>query len=151
MGIFRRKVPSHYIPIHPDNITKKDWVILLEVGTIVGAPTEKIRVAVATLDKKIVKKYNILLRKEHYLVLEGYDLRIHALYFCPQLYKYNSDKQLVALEGEEIGNLLAQSVKDGVIERLPWYEPSNTLSPEPRISPTAKADFDTMIVGDPSA
>jgi hypothetical protein len=151
MGIFRRKVPSHYIPIHPDNITKKDWVILLEVGTIVGAPTEKIRVAVATLDKKIVKKYNILLRKEHYLVLEGYDPRIHALYFCPQLYKYNSDKQLVALEGEEIGNLLAQSVKDGVIERLPWYEPSNTLSPEPRISPTAKADFDTMIVGDPSA
>ena len=103
------------------------------------------------MDKKIVKKYNILLRKEHYLVLEGYDPRIHALYCFPQLYKYNSDKQLVALEGEEIGNLLAQSVKDEVIERLPWYEPSNTLSPEPRISPTAKADFDTMIVGEPSA
>jgi hypothetical protein len=68
------------------------------------------------LDKTIVKKYNILLRKKHYLVLEGYDPRIHALYFCPQLYKYNSDKQLVALEGEEIGKLLAQSVKDGVIE-----------------------------------
>jgi hypothetical protein len=62
MGIFRRKVPSHYIPIHPENITKKDWVILLvllEVGTIVGSPAETIRVAVATLDKKIVTKYNI--------------------------------------------------------------------------------------------
>ena len=100
MGIFRRKVPSHYIPIHPENITKKDWVILLEVGTIVGSPAEKIRVAVATLDKKIVTKYNIFLRKAHYLVLGGYDPRIHALYFCPQLYKYNSDKQPVALEGE---------------------------------------------------
>src|SRR5712672_2024430 len=64
MGAFRRKVPRHYIPIHPDNIAKKDWVILLEVGTIVGAPTEKIRVAVATQDKKIVTKYNILLQKK---------------------------------------------------------------------------------------
>ena len=102
------------------------------------------------MDKKIVKKYNILLRKEHYLVLEGYDPRIHALYCFPQLYKYNSDKQLVALEGEEIGRLLAQSVKDGVIEKLPWYEPSNNSPPEPVISPTTKTDFDTMIVGEPS-
>ena len=36
MGIFRRKVPQHYIPIHPDNIGKNDWLILLEAGTIVG-------------------------------------------------------------------------------------------------------------------
>jgi hypothetical protein len=150
MGIFRRKVPSHYIPIHPENITKKDWVILLEVGTIVGSPAEKIRVAVATLDKKIVTKYNIVLRKAHYLVLEGYGPRSHALYFCPQLYKYSSDKQLVALEGEEIGRLLAQSVKDGVIGKLPWYEPSNNSPHEPVISPTTKTDFDTMIVGEPS-
>jgi len=49
--------------MHPENITKKDWVILLEVGTIVGTPAEKIRVAVATLDKTIVTKYNIGLRK----------------------------------------------------------------------------------------
>ena len=151
MGIFRRKVPSHYIPIHPENITKKDWVILLEVGTIVGSPAETIRVAVATLDKKIVTKYNIFLRKTHYLVLEGYDPRIHALYFCPQLYKYNSDRQLVALEGEEIGRLLAQSVKDGVMKKLPWYEPSNNSPPEPVISPTTKIDFDTMIISEPSA
>jgi hypothetical protein len=82
MGLFRRKVPSHYIPIHPDNITKKDWVILLEAGTIVDAPTEGLRVAVATLDRKIVTKYNIFLQKKsHFLVLDGYDPRIHALYF----------------------------------------------------------------------
>jgi hypothetical protein len=76
------------------------------------------------VDKNIVTKYNIFLRKAHYLILEGYDPRIHALYFCPQLYKYNSDKQLVALEGEEIGRLLAQSVKDGVIEQLITLHPS---------------------------
>jgi hypothetical protein len=83
--------------------------------------------------------------------LEGYDPRIHALYFCPQLYKYNSDRQLVALEGEEIGRLLAQSVKDGVMKKLPWYEPSNNSPPEPVISPTTKTDFDTMIISEPSA
>jgi hypothetical protein len=125
MGLLRRKVPSHYIPIHSDNIAKKDWVILLEAGTIVDAPTEKLRVALATLDKTIVTKYNIFLRKSHFLVLEGYDPRIHALYFCPQLYKHNSEKQLVALDGEEIGRLLAQSVKDEVLDKRPWYERTN--------------------------
>jgi hypothetical protein len=148
MGIFLTKVPSHYIPIHPDNTTKKDWIILLEAGTIVGPSTEKLRVAVATLDRTIVTKYDILLRKKHFLVLEGYDQRIHALYFCPQLYKYDSDKQLVALEGEEIGKLLAQSVQDGVVEKQPWYEPSNKMPPQPIISTTMKTDFDTVIVGE---
>jgi len=85
MGILRRKVPSHYIPIHPDNVAKKDWIILLEAGTIIGPSTEKLRVAKATMEKRIVRKYNIFLRKRHYLVLEEYDPRIHALYFCPQL------------------------------------------------------------------
>jgi hypothetical protein len=122
MGIFRRNVPSHYIPIHPDNITKKDWIILLEAGTIVGHSTEKLRVAMTTLERKIVKKYNIFFRAEHFLVLEGYDPRIHALYFCPQLYKFDADGKLVALEGEEIGELLAQSVQDGVVEKHPWYD-----------------------------
>jgi hypothetical protein len=146
MGAFRRKVPRHtfrYIQVTSPRRTG--------VGTIVGAPTDKIRVAVATQDKKIVTKYNILLRKKHFLVLDGYDPRIHALYFCPQLYKYNSDKQLVPLEGEEIGKLLAQSVKDGAVAKLPWYEPSNNLPPEPIIFPTIKTEFDTMIVGEPTA
>ncbi len=78
MGLFRRNVPIHYIPVHPDNIAKKDWIILLEAGTIVGPSAEKLRVALATLEKKVVTKYNIFMRPEHYLVLEGYDPRIHA-------------------------------------------------------------------------
>jgi hypothetical protein len=94
MGIFRRKVPQHYIPIHPDNIGKNDWLILLEAGTIVGQEGEKLRVAKATLEKKIKRKYNIFLRKRHFLVLEEYNPRIHALYFCPQLYKFDPDNKL---------------------------------------------------------
>ena len=146
MGIFRRRVPSHYIPIHPDNIAKKDWIILLEAGTIVGPSTEKLRVASATLERTIVTKYNIFLRKEHFLVLDGYDPRIHALYFCPQLYKLDSDKKAVALGGDEIGKLLAQSVQDGVVKKQPWYEPSNKLPHQPIITATTKSDFDTLIV-----
>jgi len=110
MGLFRRKVPLHYIPVHRDNITKRDWIILLEAGTIVGPSAEKLRVALATLEKKIVTKYNIFLRPEHFLVVEGYDPRIHALYYCPQLYKYDAEKKLVPLEGEEIGKLVAKAV-----------------------------------------
>ena len=149
MGMFRRKVPSHYIPIHPDNIGKNDWVILLEAGTIVGPATERLRVAKATTDRKIVTKYNIFLRKRHYLVLEGYDPRIHALYFCPQLYRYDSDHKLVPLEGEEIGQLLARSVQDGVVEQQPWYEPMDRLPGRPIMSPTLKAEFDSLVVETP--
>jgi len=148
MGIFRRKVPSHYVPIDPENVTKKDWAILLEVGTIVGGSPEKIRVALATLDKKIVRKTNIFLQKSYFLVVDGYDPRIRALYFCPQLYRHDSDGQLVPLDGEEIGKLLADSVKDGVREKQPWYEPKTKLPIEPVISPASKPEFDTMIVDD---
>jgi hypothetical protein len=56
MGILRRKVPSHYIPIHPDNIAKRDWIILLEAGTIIETASRKLRVALATTEKKIVRK-----------------------------------------------------------------------------------------------
>ena len=123
MSILRRKVPNHYIPIHRDNINKNDWIILVEAGTIVGpsAENEKLRVAQATLERKIVKKYNLLLRAEHYLVMDGYDPRIHALYFCPQLYRF-------------IGKLVVQAVQGGVIEKRPWYEPSEELPAEPIIN-----------------
>jgi hypothetical protein len=151
MGIFKRKVPRHYVPIHPDNITSKDWIVLLEAGTIVGRSAEKLRVALATLERKIVTKYNIFLRKEHFLVLEDYDPRIHALYFCPQLYKLDPDNKPIALDGEEIGKLLAQSVRDGVVEKQPWYEPSETLPREPIIASTAKVNFDSLIVEDSTA
>jgi hypothetical protein len=73
MGVFRRKVPTNYIPIHPDNVRKKDWIILLEAGTIVGPSADKLRVVKATLEKRLVRKYNIFLRKQLFIVLDDYD------------------------------------------------------------------------------
>ena len=139
MGIFRRKVPHDYVPIHPDNIGTNNWIILLEAGTIVWSKAEKLRVAKATLEKKIKKKYNILLQKKHFLVLEGYDPRIHAVYFCPQLYKYDGANALVPLTGEEIGQLVAQSVQEGVVEKQPWYKVSDELPSNPILDPKRSA------------
>ena len=148
MSILRRKVPNHYIPIHRDNINKNDWIILVEAGTIVGpsVENEKLRVAQATLERKIVKKYNLFLQVEHYLVMDGYDPRIHALYFCPQLYRCDDDNQLVPLQGEEIGKLVVQAVQSGVIEKRPWYEPSEELPAEPIINAPMHQEFDTVVV-----
>jgi hypothetical protein len=151
MSIFRRRGASHLIPIHPDNATKKDWIILLEAGTIVGPSPDRLRVARATLERKVVRKYNILLHAEHFLAVEGYDPRIHALYFCPQLYKYDSEKKLVPLQGEEIGGLIAQALERGVTERRPWYEPSEKTPDQPIISAQTHSEFDTVVVEMPSA
>jgi hypothetical protein len=151
MGILRRKVPSHFVPIHPVNATSKDWVLLLEAGTIVGPSTERLRVARSTLEKKIVKRYDLLLRVKHFLVVEGYDPRIHAVFFCPQLYKYDTDKKLVPLQGEEIGRLIAHSVEGGIRERRPWYQPSEELPDQPVISTPMEMEFDTLVVPMPEA
>ena len=96
MGLFRTKVPSHLIPVNSQNATSSDWVILLEAGTIIGPSPERLRVARSTLERKIVKKYEFMSKARHFLVLEGYDPRIHAVFFCPQLYKYDSEKKLVS-------------------------------------------------------
>ncbi|HZN31313.1 MAG TPA: hypothetical protein VFB88_18315 [Xanthobacteraceae bacterium] len=151
MGIFRRKVPGHLIPVHPDNIAKKDWVILLEAGTIVGPSPERLRVARSTLERKIIKKYNVLMQAKHFLVVDGYDPRIHALYFCPQLFKYDPEKKLVPLQGEEIGRLIAQALESGVNERRPWYEPSEKPPQQPVISAQMPSEFDTVVVEMPNA
>jgi len=151
VGIFRRKVPIHLIRIDPANIASKDWVILLEAGTILGPSPEKLRVARSTVEKKIIKKYDLLLRAEHFLVVDGYDPRIHTVYFCPQLYKYDAEKKLVPLQGEEIGNLIAHSLEGGVKQRRPWYEPSEKLPDGPIISAAMQEQFDTVVVEMPSA
>jgi hypothetical protein len=147
MGLLKRKVPRHYIPIHPDNISSKDWIVLLEAGTIVGSP-EKLRVAMATTERRIVTKFNVFLRKAYFLVVEGYDPRIHALYFCPQLYRLDSDRKPIELSGEEIGKMVAQSVRDGVVEKQPWYGPGETTSGQPIVASNHKASFDTLVVED---
>ena len=73
------------------------------------------------------------------------------LYFCPQLYRTDSDGKLVALEGEEIGRLLAQSLQDGVVEKQPWYAPSNEVPSQPIINSNMDTNFDTVVVDTPSA
>jgi hypothetical protein len=149
MGLFQRKVPSNLIRIHPDNTHNKDWVILLEAGTIIGPSPERLRVARSTLERKVVRKYDILLRAEYFLVVEGYDPRIHAVYFCPQLYKYDSEKKLVPLQGEEIGRLIAHALEGGIAERRPWYAPSEKFPDQPIISTPLQTEFDSLVVDMP--
>jgi hypothetical protein len=151
MGIFRKKVPDHLVPIHAHNIDSKDWIILLEAGTIVGPSPERLRVARATQERRILKKHDVLLRAKYFLVIEGYNPRIHAVYFCPQLYRYDADKKLVPLHGEEIGRLIAQSVETGVAERRPWYEPAEKLPDDRIISTSLANEFESMVVELPAS
>jgi hypothetical protein len=146
MGLFKRTVASHLVPVHRHNVAKKDWVVLLEAGTIVGPSPERLRVARATQERRIVKKYNIFLRARHYLVVDGYDPRIHAVYFCPQLYRYDTDKKLVPLQGEEIGQLIAHALESGVTPKRPWYEPSEQPPDQPAISGKLQNEYDTVVV-----
>jgi hypothetical protein len=143
-------VPNHLVPVHPHNAATKDWVILLEAGTVVGPSPERLRVARATQERKIIKKYNILLRAQHFLQVDGYDPRIHAVYFCPQLYRYDPDKKLVPLQGDEIGRLIATALEGGVAERRPWYEPSERMPEQPVISAPLQAEYDTVVVDMPA-
>jgi hypothetical protein len=147
MGLFQTKTHVHLVPIDPDNIKTKDWVILLEASTIVGPSPERLRVANTTQDKKIVWRFKSL-RWQPFLAVDGYDPRIHVLYFCPQLYKLDSDNKLVPLPGEEIGRFVAQAVEGKVTSRRPWYEPLDKL-PEDRI--ISAEDFDTLVVEKPTA
>jgi hypothetical protein len=146
MGLLRRTVPAHFVPIHPDNAASKDWIVMLEAGTIVGPSPTRLRVARASQERTIVKKYNVLFKPRYFLVVEGFNPRIHAVFFCPQLYRYDSDKKLVPLQGEEIGALIAQSVAGSVADRRPWYEPAERIPAQRMIGVPAKMEFDTVVV-----
>jgi hypothetical protein len=150
MNVLQRKLPRHLIPIHPDNATNKDWIILLEAGTIVGPSSDKVRVARSTLERKVVTKYDMFLRPSYFLVVEGYDPRIHAVYFCPQLYKHNDDHNLVPLHGEEIGRLIAHALEKGIKEGPPWYEPAEKLPEEPIIMHSMEPELDSLVVEMPA-
>ena len=108
MGIFKKRRAT-LVRIHEDNANTKDWLILLEAATIVGHQREKLKVALTTQERKLIKKRKLFRKPELFLDLDGYDPRIHALYFCPQLYK-NEDGELVALSGQEIGQLMARAL-----------------------------------------
>jgi hypothetical protein len=145
MDLFRSKSHAHLVPIRPENAKNKDWAILLEASTIVGPSPDRLRVASTTQEKKIVWRFKSF-RWQPFLVVEGYDPRIHVLYFCPQLYKFESDNKLIPLPGEEIGRFVAQAIETKVKSRRPWYEPLDEL-PEERII-TAE-EVDTLVVERP--
>lgn len=151
MGLFSHTVPSQLIPINPANARNNDWVILIEAGTIVGPSTDRIRVARSTQERRVVKKYNLFFRAKHYLLVEGFNPRIHAVYLCPQLYKYDDNQKLVPLHGEEIGQLIAHALGKKVAERRPWYDPSEKLPDEPIIGTQPLTEFDSVVVEMPSA
>ena len=148
MNMFQRKVPNHFIRINANNVTNKDWLVMLEAATIVGPSPGKLRVARTTQERKVVKTYNLRLQPEYWLDVEGYDPRIHAVYFCPQLYKYDSEKKLVPLYGEEIGKLIAQALESGIKDRRPWYVPSDSMPTEPAINGSLEPELDTLVVVD---
>jgi hypothetical protein len=56
---------------------------------------------------------------------------------------------LVPLQGDEIGKLVVQAVQGGVIEKQPWYEPSDKLPAEPIINASMPGEFDTVVVEGP--
>jgi hypothetical protein len=146
VGLFRKETSSDLVPVHPDNVVNKDWVILLEAGTIVGPSPERVRVARWMQEKKIVKKHDMFLRTKYFIVVEGYNPRIHALYFCPQLFCHDSDK-LVPLQGEEIGQLIARAVESSAAER---HEPMDKLPQEPLFNGAMLGEFDTLVVEMPA-
>ena len=56
MSIFKRKSQRTLVPIHEDNAKTKDWVVLLKAATIVGQSRDKLRVALTTQERKLVKR-----------------------------------------------------------------------------------------------
>src|ERR1039457_7405209 len=143
MSIFKRKSQGTLVPIHPDNAKTKNWVVLLEATTIVGESRDKLRVALTTQERKLVRKKKFFQKSEYFLIVDGYDPRIHALYFCPQLYR-KEDGALVPLSGQDIGQLMAQALEGGAVEKSPWYEPSDSMPDEPIIGSTAQGEFDSL-------
>lgn len=146
MGIFGRRVSIGLIPIHPDNAASKDWLILLEASTVVGPSPEKIRVALATQEKKIVKNYKISGRTTYFLEVKEYNPRIHFPVFCPQLYRYDRDKKLVPLTGDEIGTLIARAHEGKIKGRRSWYEPLNKLPDPLTVATPILTELDTVVV-----
>src|SRR6202161_4996103 len=148
MSIFKRKPQGILVPIHEDNAKTKDWLILLEAATIVGQTRDKLRVALTTQERKLVRKKKLLQKPKYFLVVDGYDPRIHGLYFCPQLFR-KEDGDLVPLSGQEIGQLMAHALEGGAIEKSPWYEPADAVPKDPVIKAAPGMEFDSLVVDAP--
>ena len=149
MSIFPWRNRRHLVPLHRDNARSKDWIILLEANTIVGPAQRSFRVAWATQERQVVRPLTSLW-PQLYLVVEGYDPRIHVLFFCPQLYKYDRDGALVPLRGEEIGDFIAHAIADKAAQRRPWYDPMEAVPNRPLVAATMLDEFDTLLVEAPA-
>jgi len=148
MAILRRNKRRHLIPLHRDNARTDDWLILLEANTIVGSGREALRVACATRERNIVTRLRSF-KRELFLLVEGYDPRIHVLFFCPQLYHYGQDGTLVPLRSDEIGRFVARALDDKTAIRRPWYQPRESLAAAPLVAETMLDDYDTLLVASP--
>ena len=148
MNSIKGRPQGNLVPVNADNAKTRDWLVLLEASTIVGHQRGKLRVALVTQERKIRKKRRLFRKAEYFLVVEGFDPRIHALYFCPQLYK-NEDGALIPLSGEEIGRLMAQALEGGAIEKRPWYQPADEVPEETVIKHTSEMEFDSLVVDVP--
>ena len=149
MSIFFNRRRGTLVPVNADNANSRDWLVLLEAATIIGEQREKLRVALTTRDRKVRKKRKLMGKAEYYVVLDEYDPRIHALYFCPQLYK-NEDGALVPLSGPEIGQLMAKALEKGAIEKAPWYVPTDGVPNEPVIKVGQAMELDSLVVEVPA-
>jgi hypothetical protein len=145
MNSIKGRLQGNLVPVNADNANTRDWLVLLEASTIVGHERGKLRVALVTQERKLVKKRKLFRKTEYFLVVDGFDPRIHALYFCPQLYK-NEDGALIPLSGEEIGRLMAQALEGGAIEKRPWYQPADEVPEETIIKHTSEMEFDSLVV-----
>jgi hypothetical protein len=147
MGFFK-KPRGTPVAINSDNANSKDWLVLLEAATVVGIDRDKLRVALVTRERKLVKKRSLFRKTQYFLLVDGYDPRIHALYFYPQLYT-KKDGELVALAGPEIGHLMARALEGGALERPPWYEPCDGAPKEHVIASSPEMEFDSLVVDAP--
>jgi hypothetical protein len=148
MAFFRRKKRRHLIPLHRDNARSDDWLLILEANTIVAPHREALRVACATRERKIVTRFRSF-KPQQFLLVEGYDPRIHVLFFCPQLYRYDNDGTLVPMRSDEIGRFVARALDDKTALRRPWYDPRRSLSGRPLLAETMLDDYDTLLVESP--
>jgi hypothetical protein len=142
---FRRRNPNYLIPIHPDNAGSKDWIILLEANTIVDKAPARLRVARTTQERQVIRRLSAMAWRP-FLVVEGFDPRIHVLIFCPQLYRYDRDDKLIPMQGEEIGQYVAGALSHKATVRQPWYNPIDPRPAEPLIAGPLLSEYDTLLI-----
>ena len=75
---------------------------------------------------------------------------IHGFTPYTQLYKYDSEKTLVPLQGDEIGRLISKALEGGIVDRRPSYEPAEKLPDQPIISVPLQTDLDSLVVDMPA-